>query len=308
MAGSGFAVGLQLGRGIYNDAQHNRRLDAEEERRQWEFTQRQDEAARAAAARSDLGYVAEGGLTGITPNMTVAPGGMGPVADPALVDIRYRDAAAPAAAVPPVEGLAATAPPLPPVAPARGPMTQAEQTSAIGKVALKQGNVQGFFGAQDRAKAQKKEAALDEFGHKLITMPDEELYESAKKWIDKNPNVPGSLKYDAKTHQFTVLHDDGRVSPANGAQARTLLLGAFHMGNGDMEKGLELMFKVNNERFAQQNGAIRDDNKLTEAVGTQGLRVAQGDRQDRLAESKIKLDAAHAKRMEAAANRAATAA
>jgi hypothetical protein len=161
------------------------------------------------------------------------PGGMGPVADPRDVQTAT-------------------------------PMTDADQERAIGAVMLRNGDAVGFRGAREAARTLERRKADEDFGRRLVTMPDEELFAEVKAKINNQPNVPLMVGYDPKEHKLVVTSPDGSMTRMTSAEARAALLSAHQLGQGDLTVGLATMMGAEK----QQGDRVRADVAQRNAIAT----------------------------------------
>jgi hypothetical protein len=225
--GNSFTTGMNMAMNAWDQSEQSARQKVIDAQNAWRFAQEQARAQREGANRADLDYIAKRGDTGITPNMTTAgPSGMGPVADP-------RDV-----------GLAA-------------PMTDAEQQSAIGRVALRNGDVTGFNSARDRGRKLTKEASMDAFGKKLLSTSDEDLIKEFQPVFQKfNDSAhPVMFGWDDKAKRAVITTGGGDVTSMNSAELRAALLAAHQMGNGDVEAGVAGMLGLEKTKDDRVNAA-----------------------------------------------------
>jgi hypothetical protein len=236
-----FDSGMQMGSGIASGAFQYKRQAEKDAQERYRFGLEQEAAQRAATNRADLGYIAQRGDTGITPNMTTAgPTGMGPVAD-------ARDV-----------GLAT-------------PMTDSEQQTAIGKVALRSGDVQGFNAARESARSLTMRDATDKLGKKLLTMDDDALmkeYAPIFQQVNKDPNAPHMFGWDEKTKHLVKTDADGNMHRMNGAEIRANILAAHQIGNGDVATGVNSMLGLATSQRQQAGEA--SDRSLRDATAQGG--------------------------------------
>lgn len=251
-----FTTGFQSGAALvntYRDAERQKEIDEE---RKWRYEQERLQAANNRNDRADLNYIGMRGLTGITPNMTTAgPSGMGPVADP-------RDV-----------GLAA-------------PMTDDAQQEAIGRIALRRGDVTGFNSSQDRGKKLKKDAAYEALGKKLLTMSDDDLMQEYAPMFKKFNDGPDPVMFgwDEKGKRAVITKGNGDVTSLTSAELRAHIFAAHQTGNGDPEKGIAAMLGLGKDRAAKADAAstrsrenaafMAGDYRDSEALGLNRSRTA----------------------------------
>jgi hypothetical protein len=252
-----FAAGMELGRRAVNDRFERERQAKIDERLQWEFEQRKLEAERQAAVRGELADVAAGVTPGAMP-----PGVRLPEVDPGLPGD--------AGTIAPPAGI--------PLAPRYTPQQAQERIAGI---SLKSGDVKGYNAAQDKAKDFRIKSEDEAFIKDVMKLTPEQLMAKAKTIFSDNPKIPAKLEVDAKG-VMTVVRDDGtRSPPMSDVQARTFLYAAHKMGQGDVEKGLQLMLEQGDKIRSTAREDRRDENVLTDTAAKYGLQLRGQERQDR---------------------------
>ncbi len=159
--------------------------------------------------------------------------------------------------------------------PTMRPMTDDEMQTGIAGLSLRSGDVAGYNAAIDRSKKLRREAADKQFGQQILSMPDEQLFENAKKWVNESPYVPAMLGYDPKTKTLRVTTADGSITNLTPAQARQYLYSAHQIGQGDVAAGLQTMLATSQGREENAGRRVGDANKTAGALAEYGIKQDQ---------------------------------